>query len=266
MTLGIILGALVGLIMGLTGAGGGILAVPLLVFGLHMTVAQAGPIVLLAVGGAAAGGTVFGLKAKAVRYRTALLVAATGVFMAPVGVWTAQRVDTSILSLLFAFVLLWVAYKTVKETANSKASFGILNANIPCVRNPDTGRFLWTTRCATALAISGSVAGLLSGLLDVGGGFVMVPALQRYTDLDMQSVVATSLAVIALISLTGVAAAITAGSIDFQVAVPFSLGALTGMLAGKAMSLRMPAEQIKKGFAAICVVVAIAMIGKVAAG
>lgn len=266
MTLAIILGALVGLIMGLTGAGGGILAVPLLVFGLHMTVVQAGPIGLLVVGGAAAVGTVFGLKTKVVRYRAALLVAATGVFMAPAGVWMAQRVDTSILTLLFAFVLLWVAYKTVKETPNSKSSFGILNANLPCVRNPDTGRFLWTTRCAAALAISGSVAGFLSGLLGVGGGFVMVPALQRYTDLDIQSVVATSLAAIALVSLTGVAAAITAGSIDFQVAAPFSLGALTGMLAGKAMSLRMPAEQIKKGFAAICIAVAIAMVGNFAVG
>ena len=49
-----------------------------------------------------------------------------------------------------------------------------------------------------ALALSGTVAGLLSGLLGVGGGFVMGPALQRYTDLVMRSVVATSLAVIDL--------------------------------------------------------------------
>jgi uncharacterized membrane protein YfcA len=50
MTLAIILGALVGVVMGLAGAGGGILAVPLLVFGLQLTVVQAGPIGLLAVG------------------------------------------------------------------------------------------------------------------------------------------------------------------------------------------------------------------------
>ena len=59
----LILGALVGVIMGLTGAGGGILAVPLLVFGLHLTVASAAPLGLLAVGIAAAMGAAVGLRA-----------------------------------------------------------------------------------------------------------------------------------------------------------------------------------------------------------
>lgn len=57
------LGACVGLILGLTGAGGAIMAVPLLVFGLHLQVAQAAPIALLAVGLAAALGAALGLRA-----------------------------------------------------------------------------------------------------------------------------------------------------------------------------------------------------------
>ena len=57
------LGLIVGVILGLTGAGGGILAVPLLVFGVGLSVAEAGPIGLLAVGMAAALGAGLGLKA-----------------------------------------------------------------------------------------------------------------------------------------------------------------------------------------------------------
>lgn len=261
MTLAIILGALVGVVMGLTGAGGGILAVPLLVFGLQLTVVQAGPIGLLAVGVAAAMGAIIGLKAGIVRYRAALLIAATGILLAPAGVWLAQRLDTRILSLLFAMVLLWVAYKNFRESrqdgdANSS------DTEPPCILDMQSGRFLWTTTCAIRLAVSGSIAGVLSGLLGVGGGFVMVPALQRYTDLAMRSVVATSLAVIALISITGVAASIVGGHFSLAIGTPFAAGAVAGMLLGSALSSRLSPSYLKTAFALICLIVAAGMIIK----
>jgi len=77
------LGAIVGLILALTGAGGAILAVPLLVFGLHLRMAEAGPIALLAVGVSAAVGALIGLRAGIVRYRAAAMMAASGVLASP---------------------------------------------------------------------------------------------------------------------------------------------------------------------------------------
>ena len=116
MVLSLALGVVVGIMMGLTGAGGGILAVPLLVFGVQLTVAEAGPIGLLAVGISATLGTLIGLKGNIVRYRAALLVAGAGILMAPLGVWVAQRLNTRVMSVLFAAVLAWVAYKTFKDS------------------------------------------------------------------------------------------------------------------------------------------------------
>lgn len=66
------LGLAVGMILSLIGAGGGIFAVPLLVFGSYISVAQSGPIRLMAVGMAAALGAILGLRAGVVRYRAAL--------------------------------------------------------------------------------------------------------------------------------------------------------------------------------------------------
>lgn len=261
MTLAIILGALVGIIMGLTGAGGGILAVPLLVFGLQLTVAQAGPIGLLAVGIAAAMGAIIGLGAGVVRYRAALLIAGTGILLAPAGVWLAQRLDTRILSVLFASVLLWVAYRSFKE-CRQPGQVNALDIEPPCIRDTQSGRFVWTTKCASRLALSGSVAGVLSGLLGVGGGFVMVPALQRYTDLAMQSVVATSLAVIALISMAGVATSISGGHFNAAIGLPFAVGAGAGMLAGGFLSSRLSPKYLKIFFAGVCAMVAAGMIFK----
>ena len=253
------LGAAVGVVMGLTGAGGGILAVPLLVLSLHLTVTQAAPIGLLAVGIAAGIGAAIGLKAKTVRYRAALLIAASGIVMAPVGVSLTHRLDTALLSLAFAAILVWVAYRSLAEYRDS-SGVSPSPSTQPCIRNMETGRFMWTNKCARALSVSGGIAGVLSGLLGVGGGFVMVPALQRYTDLEAKSVVATSLAVIALISLAGVVASLLADNLDLKVAAPFAAGSVGGMILGGVLSSRLPAKYLKLAFAVICLAVAVGMI------
>ncbi|MFI7962281.1 TSUP family transporter, partial [Acinetobacter baumannii] len=70
----------------------------------------------------------------------------------------------------------------------------------PCQVNPSTGRFIWNFKTGGVLASIGIIAGLLTGMLGVGGGFVIVPALRKVTNLDMHSIVATSLMIIFLIS------------------------------------------------------------------
>lgn len=263
MLISLTLGLAVGLILALTGAGGGILAVPLLVFGTHIGVAQAGPIGLMAVGFAAAFGAILGLRAGVVRYRAALLIAVTGMLSSPAGLWLARRIDNRWLSVLFALVLLYVAFNTLRKARGRNAAEPDCAARKPvCVRGPDTGRFIWTRPCARALALSGSAAGLLSGLLGVGGGFVMVPALRRYTDLAMQSAVGTSLAVIALISASGVATSAASGAIAWDIALPFSAGAIAGMLGGRSLSERLSGPHLQTGFAAVSATVAVGMMAK----
>lgn len=257
------LGLVVGLILALTGAGGGILAVPLLVFGIPMGVAQVGPIGLLAVGMAAALGALLGLRDGIVRYRAALLIAVAGMLLSPAGLWLAHRIDNRWLTILFAVVLLLVAVRTWRQARHPPAALTPSSPiPYPCQRSVDTGRFTWTSGCARALTLSGTVAGLLSGLLGVGGGFVMVPALQRYTDLPMRSVVATSLAVIALVSVSGVATSAATGGIVWPVALPFSAGALVGMLGGRLVSARLAGPHLQIGFAIVSAAVAVGMIVK----
>ena len=84
------LGLTVGLILALTGAGGGILAVPLLMFALTWDITQAAPVALLAVGASAALGAVIGLRQRVVRYRAAMLIAVTGSVVTPLGVLLAH--------------------------------------------------------------------------------------------------------------------------------------------------------------------------------
>jgi hypothetical protein len=268
----LVFGVLVGVIMALTGAGGGILAVPLLVFGAHMQLAQAGPVGLLAVGLAAALGASIGLRAGIVRYKAALLVSVSGILVSPVGMWLAQRLPNRPLTLVFAVVLMWVAYRSyrqgqrgvVTETAPSASDSARVSGPPPppCILDPVTGRFVWTWACARALLAAGVAAGFLSGLLGVGGGFVMVPALQRCTNLTIQSIVATSLAVIALVSASGVLVSALAGHLDWVVGMPFSGGALLGMLGGRWLSGYLSAAHLSKAFAVLSLLVALGLAGK----
>jgi len=250
--LGLGLGAVVGLILALAGAGGGILAVPLLVFGLHLSIMQAAPVGLIAVGAASAFGAVLGLREGLVRYRAAALIGLTGMVLAPLGVRLARVIPNAPLMVAFSIVLAWVAWRMfnqARRTSAGQPESSHAQSQLPCVLNPNEGRLIWTMPCAWALAGTGAVSGILSGLLGVGGGFVIVPSLNRYTNLAMRSVFATSLAVIALVSVGGVAAAAWQGSIAWTIAGPFAVGAIAALLMGRLIAARLAGARLQQAFA-----------------
>jgi uncharacterized protein len=261
--LALTLGAAVGLILALSGAGGGILAVPLLVFGLHLSIAQSAPIGLIAVGIASALGAVLGLRDGLVRYRAAALIGLVGMALAPLGVHLARIVPNEPLTIGFAFVLAFVALRMLRMSFGaSAADGGGRTGDCPCLLDARSGRLRWTWRCARSLAGTGVVSGILSGLLGVGGGFVIVPALTRFTNLTTRSIMASSLAVIALVSVGGVGAAALQGSVMWPVALPFAAGAALALLAGRLLAARLQGAHLQRAFAVTSLLVALLMVAK----
>jgi uncharacterized membrane protein YfcA len=262
MILSLALGALVGLLLALTGAGGGILAVPLLVFGLHLRVAQSAPIGLLAVGLSAALGALLGLREGIVRYRAAAVIGGVGMLVAPLGVAAAQRIPNAPLTIAFALVLAGVAWRMSRKAARAAAPAAVERVALPCVLDARDGRLVWTRPCARALALTGLASGALSGLLGVGGGFVIVPALTRYTELSARSIVATSLAVIALVSVGSVAAAAAHGAIDARIALPFAAGSMAALLVGRQVAARVAGPRLQQCFAVVSALVALLLLAR----
>lgn len=245
-----VLGAAVGVVLALTGAGGGILAVPLLVFGLHVGMAQAGPVALLAVALAAGAGAALAWRSHTLRYRAAGLMALAGMAASPAGQWVARRMPERPLMALFGLVLAVVAWLTFQAGARElKGDAAPRAARPPCRLDPASGRLHWTVSCGGLLALAGAGAGFLSGLLGVGGGFVVVPALLALTDLPVRAVTATSLGVLAVIALAGAGAGALAGTLRADLAWPFTLGALAGLLAGRGVAARLAGPRLQQGFA-----------------
>ncbi|MDV6343059.1 MULTISPECIES: sulfite exporter TauE/SafE family protein [unclassified Nitrosomonas] len=260
----ILLGLFTGTVLALTGAGSTIIAVPLLMFSLNLTVAQAAPIGLLAASLSAAIGTLLAFRQNRVRYRTAGFIALIGALASPAGIWLAQHLPNISLTLLFACVLTFVAQHMLRQSMHEgKNEISAQHTAPPCQLDDTSGRLIWTMPCFRALALSGTAAGFLSGLLGVGGGFVIVPVLGKITNLPILSIMATSLAITALIATTGVVSAILIGAMQWSIAIPFCVGTIAGMLLGGTFAARFAGPRLQQGFAILAGSIALGMIAKV---
>jgi uncharacterized membrane protein YfcA len=258
----IILGVLIGILMSITGAGGAILSLPLLMYFLHLGVKDAAPIALLAVSVAAGTAAVIGLKQGVVRYKAAALLALMGIIMAPIGVFLAQKIPSLWLQILFALVLFYVGWQAVFSAKSPRYLQDNLfpTSPTPCELNPATSRLFWTASCTQRLLLTGSAAGFISGLLGVGGGFVAMPSLLKISNLEHRMVVATSLTMTALVSLVGVISYASYTSINLHIAIPFVSAALIGSLVGKLISHKISTYLSKLTFGFISVSIALMMV------
>ncbi|WP_028535167.1 sulfite exporter TauE/SafE family protein [Paludibacterium yongneupense] len=253
----LILGFAVGGILGLTGAGGGILATPALMAGLGWSVQHAAPVALLAVCAGASVGVAEGFYRHQVRYRAATLMALAGLPFSALGIRLARHVPVPALSAVFALVMLWVASRGLARNGREQAP--------PCRHDPATGRLRWNATTALSIAAIGAASGILTGLLGVGGGFVIVPALRRLTDLGMHAIVATSLLVITLVGGGSVVVAVLGGAhFPVREATGFVAAAVAGMAGGRVLIHRLDARQIQTGFACVVAAVAVGMLLKLA--
>jgi uncharacterized membrane protein YfcA len=262
MALALVLGVLVGLTMGLTGAGGGILAVPALVVGLGWTMHQATPVALMAVALGAAVGAIEGLYRRLVRYRAAALMALAGIPATALGVQVAGVVSTRRLTLLFSSVTILIGIRLLQQSGKSMPhGLPTGNAQAWCRMDPNTGRLRWSSLTATVLAIIGASTGFLAGLLGVGGGFVLVPALRRATDISMHGIIATSLLVIALVSAGAVVSALLHGAaIPANVAAPFVASTVAGMAGGRVLAHKLTPAHVQRIFALFLLAVAATLV------
>lgn len=242
-------GLVIGCLLGLTGAGGGILAVPALMTSQGWGVALAAPVGLLAITLAALVGAIQGLIQQNIRYKAAIWIALISIPTAKYGVYLAQIVSPQWLTLAFSLVMLVVAYRIVFKKV-------IKDDDAPCKINQQTGKFIWNIKTASILGGIGLVAGLLTGLLGVGGGFIIVPAMKKFTNLNLKSIIATSLMVIFLIGSISISINILNGfEYPLEVSATFILACVLGLVVGRFLIGYIPVNIVQTIFALLVVFV-----------
>jgi uncharacterized membrane protein YfcA len=264
--LGLAFGSLVGFSLGLTGGGGAIFAVPLLVYGLDLPSREAVGVSLITVGATAVVGFAQRLGRRTVEIPTGLLFAVAGMATAPVGAWLSRQMPEALLLVLFGALMLVIAARMWFKASRSEPSTACVpldeNAGPSCRRDP-LGELHLTSRCAVLLGAVGLAVGILTGLFGVGGGFVILPALVTFSGMGMQRAIGTSLLIIALVSASGIVSHFLAGdTVPGAVVLWFLSGSLSGMLAGTALGKRLPGRRLQQIFALLIVGVAIFVIAR----
>lgn len=269
MSVSILFGLIIGFALGLTGGGGSVFAVPLLVYGLGIPAHQAVVISLAAVGVTALGGGLARWRDGEAEWRTAIIFGLSGIIGAPLGAWLNPRFPEAALLTGFAALMLAVAarmwrqaHRQPEETRIVRAGSDLGSENAgPICRYDPSGKLQWTSRCALRLIFAGTLTGLLSSLFGVGGGFLIVPALVLVASLPMRRAVATSLWVITLISAIGFISHCLAGhSLNISVTLGFVLGGLGGMMLGIVTGRQIAGPTLQKLFAMLITAVALFML------
>src|SRR6476646_2352766 len=231
------LGALIGLSLGALGGGGSVLTVPALVFMLGESVPAATTGSLLVVGGTALGGALAHARARTVRWDIALVLVATGVVTGIAGTELNHRLDPNVLLLCFAAVMLAGAATMVFAPQAHRA---VHRSGAGMVR----------------VGIAGAAVGFLTGLLGVGGGFVIVPLLVVGFGLALPAAVGTSLVVIAGNCIAALVDRGIQPALDWKVLAPFGLVALAASVVGAVLARRVSSATLTRAFAGLLVAVA----------
>ena len=176
-------------------------------------------------------------------------------------------IPETVLLTLFSVLMLVVAWRMWNESQPKNneplQSAGDKETRGPACQRTADGRLRLTSRCAMLLAVVGLTTGFLSGMFGVGGGFVIVPALVLFSGMPINKAVATSLLIIVLVSISGVASHFAAGrAISLEVTGLFVLGGVIGMSLGGVVGKRLSVSVLKKVFATGIVAVAIFIVSK----
>lgn len=235
----IAVGAALGVVLGLLGGGGGVLAVPLFVYLLDQPLDRATTMSLLVVAVGAAAGLVQHARAGRVDWRVGLGFGLLGTVGAIVGSRVSLAVPERLL--LGGFVVLLVVAGVSMLRGSEREEAGAA-AGSPA---------RWPVVVAVASAV-----GLLTGLFGVGGGFVVVPALVLALRLPVHRASATGLVVIVVNCLVGLLARADA-SVDVRLTLVLGASAAVAAVGGALLAPHVPAAGLRRAFGVLILAVAV---------
>lgn len=280
-------GALIGLVVGALGAGGGILSVPALIYLLGVApheATSASLVIVLFTALAALGGRI---GKNTICYQIALVFAA----LATVGTWLGslanQAVSADLLMYAFALLLICVglvmlrrAYPGLFRGAARAGSSGVFSddgvaaaddaddtGSTPAlgavsamgevssigVGSPIGAAPLWR------VALVATITGALTGFFGVGGGFAIVPALTLVLHLPIKRAASTSLLIMAITAVVAlVARAQTSLNVDLGVIGAFTVASMLGAVVGAPLTRKVSSQKLTASFAALLLAVAVA--------
>lgn len=244
IALSLLFGAVIGILLGLLGGGGSILAVPVLVYALSMDVAQAIPVSLIVIAVASVVGALPKVRADQVQWRLAGIFAAAGIPATFIGTAVGKHLPQNAIMIGFAVVMIAAGIRMLRDNGDTGTACKVGNEGIN-----------WR-RCAPRSIPAGFVVGFLTGLFGVGGGFLIIPALVLMLGVEMSIAVGTSLLIITANSAAAVFSHLHDAHIDWGITTAFVGTAIAGSLIAGHLGSRVNTSRLQHWFAYLVFAVA----------
>jgi uncharacterized protein len=233
------LALLIGVVLGLLGGGGSILAVPVLVYVAGQDAKAAIAMSLLVVGVTSAAGAISHARAGRVRWRTAGVFGVAGMVGAYGGGRLAEFIPGTWLLIAFALMMGATAVAMLRGRDTPTGAHG--DGQVKVVR----------------IVVDGLVVGVVTGLVGAGGGFLIVPALVLLGGVPMATAVGTSLVIIAMKSGAGLLGYLASTPIDWTLASAVTGAAVVGSVVAGRFAGRVPEDRLRRAFGWFVAVMAV---------
>ncbi|NGM18331.1 TSUP family transporter [Eggerthellaceae bacterium zg-893] len=278
-------GLAIGALSGLLGVGGGTIMIPVfrLVLGMEPLVATATS--LFTIVPTSLSGTISHVRNKTCVVPLGVAAGLGGALMSPFGVRLAALSPTWLVMLTAALIIAWSAFKmfskALKKPAASKAAADVAagpgavadagaaraagtaadsraaeGADAPAAQEHGARRKLSRKQLAIGVVI-GLAAGLASGYVGVGGGFLMVPLFLSLLGTSMHEASGTSLLAVMILAVPGVIQQALFGNIDLLAGVCIAIGTIPGAFFGARLAPRVPDRALRLVFGCFLLVAAV---------
>ena len=234
-------GVFVGVMSGLLGVGGGTIMVPIFRLAFGMSPLASTATSLFAIIPTSISGVVAHTRAKTCVPKLGLAPGVGGAVMSPMGVWLASVSSGWLVICVAAIVIGFSAFKMFKKA-------------VKCAPAPRAGRAGGSSQDASAKAVPdqpvlsrkqylqgaciGLIAGLASGYVGVGGGFIMVPLMLSLVGISMKQASGTSLIAVMLLAIPGTIEQGLLGNIDYMAGIAVAVGSIPGAVIGARRAAR----------------------------
>lgn len=263
-----LVGVVVGALSGLLGIGGGTLMVPIFRLGFGMTALESTATSLFTIVPTSLVGFATHIKNKTCIPRVGVVCGLAGALTSPVGVILASLSPAWLVMLAAALI---VAYSSVSMFRKAiRMPKVAATAGTPLEEGAEEAakeieeklpEFAFTKkRVAQAIAI-GLGAGLASGYVGVGGGFIMVPLFLSVLGIMMRQASGTSLVAVTILAVPGVITQVMLGNVEFIAGIAMAAGSIPGAILGANLTRIVPERQLRFAFGTFLLVSAVALFG-----
>lgn len=277
-----VVGLVVGVLSGLLGIGGGTMMVPVFRLGFGLEAIQATATSLFTIIPTSLSGCVTHVRNKTCIVPIGVAAGVGGALTSPVGVWLASMSPAWLIMLAAALIIGYSAFNMLRkafkkpkaapaQAAATRAGANVPEANAadangtpadmaPVAAHAESSAFSVERKHLFMGVAIGLTAGLASGYVGVGGGFIMVPMFLSLLSLPMKKTSGTSLIAVTILAIPGVIEQAMLGHIDFVAGIAMAVGSIPGAVLGAQLMKRVPERALRIFFGVFLLIMAVVLV------